>query len=171
MDRMASIELALMNEQKEAEFYAAEADRSKNPLARAMFRTLARDETEHMNRIKKLHQKLVDDGSWPDAVKIDVAGTDVKDVLNKQVSDHASGEDHNDDDLKALEKAIAFETNGEKFYGELAETCENPMEKTFFKFLSGIEREHRLSLTDTLEYLKNPESWTEKHERIRLDGA
>jgi len=171
MDRMSSIELALANEEKEMQYYSGEAKRSQNPLAKAMFETLARDEQEHMERIKGLHGKLVGEGSWPEAVCIEVAGTNVKDVLDELVGQVESKENHDGDDIKAIRQGIEFETNGEKFYAELSETCTNPQEKTFFKFLSGIEREHKLSLTDTLEYLENPESWLEGHERSGLDGA
>lgn len=171
MDRMASIELAMTNEKTEMEFYQHEAARSKNPLARAMFEILARDEQEHMTRITKLHAKLVSAGSWPETVQIEVAGTNIRDVLDGMVADTGSAEDHDDDDTRAIERAIAFETNGEKFYAELARSCANPMEQKLFAFLSGIEREHRLSLTDTLHYLQDPESWLEQHERSGLDGA
>ena len=171
MDRMSSIELAMMNEQKEMEYYAKAAERSKNALAKAMFKTLARDEAEHMKRIKGLHGKLVDGGSWPEDVSIEVAGTNVKEVLDGIVGTDGSAEGQDQDDVAALKQGIEFETNGEKFYAELSEVCDNPMEKTFFKFLSGIEREHRLSLTDTLHYLEDPESWMETHERSGLDGA
>ena len=145
MDYMASVELALKNEKTEMEFYQHEASRSKNSLAKAMFDTLARDEEEHMNRIRK--------------------------VLDQTVSKAGSSVDHDDDDLKALEKAAEFEAKGAKFYADLAATCENPMEKNFFEFLAGIEREHRLSITDSLAYLEDPEAWMMQHGRAGLDGA
>jgi rubrerythrin len=163
MDRMSSIELAMMNEQKEMEYYSRHAERSQNALAKAMFKTLARDEAEHMKRIKGLHSKLTAAGSWPLDVRIEVAGTNVKRVLEELVGTEGSAEGSTADDVAAIEQGIQFETGGEKLYAELAKVCENPMEKTFFEFLSGIEREHRLSLTDTLHYLEDPESWMEKH--------
>ena len=169
MERMSSIELALKNEKTEMEYYKAQAARSRNPLAKAMFDTLARDEAEHMARIKKLHGKLTSDGSWPEDVPIEVAGTNIKDVLEGLVGKETA--DHDDDDIEAIKKAIGFETNGEKFYRELAQVCENPKEKEFFEFLSGIEREHKLSLTETLAYLEDPEAWHAEHERAGLDGA
>ena len=171
MDRMASIELALKNEKTEMEFYLNESSRSKNPLARAMFDNLAKDEQEHMERITKLHQRLLSDGKWPEQMPIEVAGTDVKKTLDSLVSKAGSAEDHDDDDVRALEKAIAFEAKGSKFYAELAQVCDNPMERNFFSFLSRIEREHHLSLTDSLAYLKDPEAWSMERERAGLDGA
>lgn len=171
MDRMASIELALKNEKTEMEFYQREAARSRNPLARAMFETLAQDEKEHMTRIAALHDKLIKAGSWPETVKIEVAGTNIATVIDTTLDRVGSSSDHDDDDVTSIKRAIAFETNGEKFYGDLARVCENPKEKEFFSFLSGIEREHKLSLTDTLAYLVDPEAWLEQHERSGLDGA
>ena len=38
-------------------------------------------------------------------------------------------------------------------------------------FLADIEREHRISLQDSLSYLEDPESWLEASEHQGLDGA
>ena len=65
MNRMASIELAINNEKAEMAFYNNESERSRNPVAKQLFRTLAGEEEEHMTRIQKLHDRLVADGSWP----------------------------------------------------------------------------------------------------------
>ncbi len=171
MDRMSSIELALKNERTEMQYYLNESKRSKNPLAKAMFKELAKDEQEHMQRIKGLHGKLVAGGEWPEDLEIEVAGTNVKQVLDELVGVEGSAADHDDDDIKALEKAIGFESNGAAFYAELSTACENPKEQEFFAFLANIEREHHLSLTDSLAYLKDPEDWMMQHGRAGLDGA
>ncbi len=168
---MASIELALKNEQTELEFYRHEARRSKNSLARTMFENLARDEEEHMNRIRSLHQKLISSGSWPRDVPIEVRGTNVREVLDGLVQKQGSSKDHDHDDEQALEKAAKFEAQGARFYSDLAANCENPMEKNFFSFLSRVEKEHHLSVADSLAYLRDPEAWMMEHERAPLDGA
>jgi rubrerythrin len=171
MDRMSSIELALKNEQTEMEFYRHEARRSNNPLARTMFENLAKDEEEHMTRIRSLHQKLVSDGSWPEDVAIEVRGTNIREVLDGLVQERGSRQNHDRDDEQALERAAGFEAQGARFYADLADKCENPMEKNFFWFLSRIEKEHHLSVTDSLAYLRDPEAWMLEHERAGLDGA
>lgn len=171
MDRMASIELALKNEETEMHWYQNEAKRSRNPLAQSMFQNLARDEAEHMRRVKALHEKLLADGAWPEDMPIEVAGTEITKTLESRVAETGSAKDHDHDDEEALRKAIAFEGKGEQFYKDLAAACDNPQEKQFFTFLSEIEREHRLSLTDSLAYLEDPKGWIEQHERINLDGA
>jgi rubrerythrin len=171
MDRMASIELALKNEASEMAFYQDNARRSKNPLAKGIFEVLANDEREHMTRIKGLHEALLAKGTWPKDVRIEVAGTNVKDVLEGLTKGKRAGGEHDDDDVRALERSAAFEARGAKFYAELAEACENPMEKTFFRFLSEIEKEHLLSVQSSLAYLQDPESWMMGQGRSGLDGA
>ena len=66
MDRMSSIELAIRNENTEMEYYLEQVRRSRNPVAKLLFETLAADEKEHMVRIEGLHRKLTADGSWPE---------------------------------------------------------------------------------------------------------
>ncbi len=171
MDRMTSIELALKNEQTEMDFYLGEAKRSKNALARGMFETLANDEHEHMKRIRILHARLLEQGSWPRDVALEVCGTNVKKVLEGMAGRTGAEKDHDHDDVAALEKARAFEGKGTKFYADLATCCENPMEKNFFTFLSQIEREHLRSIEKTLAFFKDPASWSMERERSGLDGA
>ncbi len=171
MDRMASIELALKNEDTEMKWYLHEAQRSRNPLAKAMFQNLAKDEAEHKTRIQALHARLLRDGSWPQDMPIEVAGTDIKKTLEGMLRHKGAEAAHDHDDLVALEKAIDFEAKGARFYAELAQACQNPMERSFFEFLARIEREHHLSLADSLAYLKDPQAWMLEHERAGLDGA
>jgi rubrerythrin len=170
-DYMASLELALKNEATEMKFYQNESQRSKNPLAKKMFDLLANDEKEHMQRIRHLHEKLIADGTWPKDVPIEIKGTNVRDVLNGLTAKLDNATRHDDDDMAALEKAADFEAKGSKFYAGIADTCKNSMEKNFFMFLSRIEREHHLSLVDSISYLKDPQTWMMEHERAGLDGA
>jgi len=124
-----------------------------------------------MTRLNKLHEKLVSDGSWPKNVPLQVADTNIKAVLEDLSRIDKSSAEHDDNDLNALRQGIEFEAKGSKFYADLANTCDNPQEKKFFKFLSGIEREHMLSIKDSLFYLEDPEGWLESKERQGLDGA
>jgi rubrerythrin len=171
MDYMSSLKLALKNEAAEMKFYQNESARSKNPLAKQMFAQLADDEKEHMQRIRQLHEKLTSDGAWPRDVAIEVNDTNVRDVLNEMTKNPGAATRHDDDDMAALKKASEFEGKGAKFYADLAAECKNPMEKNFFLFLSRIEREHQLSIMDSISYLEDPKAWMLEHERAGLDGA
>ena len=171
MDRMASIELAINNEKEEMAFYNGESERSKNPVAKALFKTLAAEEEEHMTRISALHAKLVGQGAWPEDVPIEVSGSNVKAALSNFRRELSSTQEHDDDDIAALKKSIESEKGAAELYANIAKASKNPQEITFFKFLADIEREHMLSLQDSLSYLEDPESWLEADGRQGLDGA
>ena len=171
MDRISSIELAIKNENSEMEYYLGHAKRSKNAVARAMFENLAEDEKEHKTRLQGLHEKLISDGSWPKDVSITVAGTHIKSVLDNLANSSDAAADHDDDDIAALKKGAEFEEKGAKFYADLAQACDNPREATFFRFLAKIEREHMISIQDSLFYLEDPEGWMETVGHAGLDGA
>lgn len=171
MDYMASLELAMRNERTEMEFYNNQAGRSRNPLARKMFETLAAEEKEHMTRISELHEKLVADGSWPADVPLQVGDTDVRRVLEQTAKLGQSSAEHDNDDLQALQRAQEFEARGSAFYAELAAAGGSEPEQEFFRFLSRIEKEHQLSIEDSLAYLQDPQGWMMQSERSGLDGA
>ncbi len=169
--RIAALEIALTNEKREGEFYRKHAQRTKDPLGKKMFDTLADDENEHYNRILELHKKLSNEGKWPETVPLKVKDTEVKDVLKAVVEGVDTSVEADTDDLEAVRIAIEFETKGEKFYKNLRESVEDPQEQTFYGLLESIEREHRLSLQDTYDYFKDPEGWFERMEKPHLDGA
>ncbi len=155
MDRMASIELALKNERSEKSFYENEASRSRNVAAESLFELLASDEAYHMQRLRALHDKLVKEGAWPEDVEIEVKGTDIRLLLDNLFSGRRSKTDHDNDDIAALKRAIDLETEAAEFYGGLANLCSNPQEKRFFRFLSNIEHEHKVSIEQLLSYLED----------------
>jgi rubrerythrin len=171
MDRISSIELAMKNEQSEKEFYLGHARRTRNAVARFLFEALAADEDEHKRRLAKLHETLKRDGSWPDTVPIEIAGTDVRKRLASVARDAREASAHDDDDLAALREAESFEVAGAELYRGLSAACTNPQETSFFKLLSGIEREHLLSIRDSISYLEDPGAWLSSKERAGLDGA
>ncbi len=170
MDRISSIELAIKNESTEMEYYLNQARRSKNPVAKLLFQTLAADEKEHMVRLKALHERLVANGDWPEDVPLEVAGTNIKNALKSLARDHKSTTEHNADDVAALKQSAEYEKSGAQFYAELARQCTQPVEAQFFNFLAEIEREHMLSINDSLYYLEDPQGWLQRNGKTGLDG-
>ena len=170
-ERIKALEVALNNESRERDFYLKHGERTRNSLGKSMFASIASDEDEHYNRILNLHKRLIQDGKWPETVPIQVKGTEVKNILNKFVASVDTSSKADTGDTEAVKIAIDFETKGEKFYSDLAKNVDNPMEKKFYEFLASIEREHRLSLQDTLEYFQDPAGWFRIKERHHIDGA
>ena len=163
MDRISTMEFAIKNETKEAQFYRNEASRSKNSITKALFLSLAEDEEDHIVRIQKLYDTLIADGKWPEDVPIEVAGTNVIEALNEVGRELASSKEHDDDDIAALKRAVDVEKEGEALYVKLAAACENAMERDFFLFLAKIEGQHLKSVLESLLYLEDPEGWNVAH--------
>lgn len=159
MDRISTMEFAIKNETKEAQFYRNEAARSKNLITKALFESLAEDEEDHIVRIKTVHDKLIADEKWPEDVPIEVAGTNVVEALNNVGRNLASAKEHDDDDIKALQRAVDVEKEGQALYEKLAAASTNQVEIDFFLFLAKIEEQHLNSVLESLLYLEDPEGW------------
>jgi rubrerythrin len=169
-ERLNALEIALKNEMNEHHFYRKNAERTANPVGKAMFAQIAAEELEHHERLKQLAENWKKDQKWPETLPLKVQDTAVKSVLGKAIK--GAGKTAGDaDDLAAVRKAIEFEANGAKFYAELRDKSADPREKAFFGLLAGIEQEHFASLKDTEEYFVDPGAWYQKHESSGLDGA
>ena len=170
-ERLDALELALKNEMQERQFYLKNAERSVNPLGKAMFRQIADEELEHYERLQQLHAKLSQSQQWPASLPLDVKGTRIKDVL-KSVLDKVKKVPAGDvDDLAALKTAIDFEARGAAFYANLRDKSSDPIQKKFFDLLAGIEQEHYVSLKDSEHFLTDPASWYREKEHPGLDGG
>jgi len=170
-ENLNALEVALTNEMREREFYLKNAERTKNPVGKAMFNQIANEELEHYERLKEVHERWERNEKWPETVPLKVKDTIVKDVLRESVKNVDTMPERDDDDLKAIQTAIDFESKGASRYAKLRDDVSDPKEKEFFNLLAKIEHEHYLSLKDTEEYLTDPSSWYTKTERHGLDGA
>jgi rubrerythrin len=171
MDRMSSIKLAMDNEQREEDFYLAEAKRSGNPVVIRLMETLAKEEEDHKQWILTLHDKLVADGQWPEDVDIKTADSTISEELKKLDFKAEATSAHDDSDIACLKKAVAFEQDAEKFYNDLASNCDNRKEAEFFRFLAKVEHDHAQSIGNSLAYLEDLEMWFGSSEHSSMDGA
>jgi rubrerythrin len=163
MERIPSIELAIENEKREMGFYLNEAQRSLNPMAKYLFETLAADEQDHIDLLRKLHTSLVDKKKWPEEVSAKIADNNILSALKNEVKRQSSEENHVDSDVDALRKSVAFEKSAFEFYSKVADECETPIEEKFFRYLAKIEEKHMLAIKDTLFFLEDPKAWHQAH--------
>lgn len=170
-DRLDALEIALTNELREHEFYKLNAERTDNPLGKAMFEAIAKEELEHFERLKQLHEVWEKNNSWPETIPLKVNKTNVQNVLKDVLKKVAEAPRVDRDDLVAIRAAIDFECDGVMYYELLKEGSIEPNEKAFFNLLANIEHEHFCSLKDTEELLVDANSWYRIRERGGLDGA
>lgn len=169
--RLDALKVALENEMKEHKFYLKNAERTKNPVGKAMFEQIAGEEMEHYERLKQISENWEKQKKWPDTVPLKVKETVVKKVLKEAARKAPKTAKGDADDLKAVRVAIEFEAKGAEYYANLRDQVSDPKEKAFFNLLADIEHEHYVSLKETEEYLTDPASWFRKTERAGLDGA
>ena len=170
-ERLSALQVALNNEMKEHEFYMKNAERTRNPVGRAMFKQIGGEELEHYERLKQLHTNWEKDKKWPETVPLKVKDTTIKDVLKDAAQKAPKATKGDADDLKAIRIAIEFEGKGAEYYAKLRDEVSDPKEKAFFNLLANIEHEHYVSLKDTEEFMTDPVSWFRKKERTGVDGA
>ncbi len=169
--KISAIEIALNNELREQEFYTKNAQRTTSPLGKAMFEQLAKEEEGHYQVLTRLYQVWKANEKWPEEIPLVVGKTNVRNILLEYLRKIDTRERSEISDLEAVEVAISFEEKGVELYESLAREVEDEKEKAFFSLLASMEREHMLSLKDTLEYFKDPQSYFTRVERQILDGA
>ena len=170
-ERLNTLEVALNNETKEREFYLKHAERTKNPLGKAMFKQIGDEELEHYQRLKELHGKWEKQDKWPETVPLKVNNTNIKEVLINTIKSVDQTAKADAGDLEAIKVAADFEEKGTQFYQELSKAVKDPREKEFFELLAMIENEHYISLRNAEEYFADPSSWFTRTEHHGLDGA
>jgi rubrerythrin len=158
-ERLNALEVALNNEIRERDFYLKNAERSRNPVGKALFQQLANEELEHYEILKKLHETWNKNEKWPETVPLEIEGTLVTDILDTVGRELEVTSDQDDDDLAAIRTAVEFEAEGEAFYAKLRDESTDAKEREFFALLSSMEHEHYASLKDTEEFLRDPGAW------------
>ncbi|MBN2123892.1 MAG: ferritin family protein [Deltaproteobacteria bacterium] len=170
-DRLDALDIALTNELREYEFYKMNAERTDNPLGKAMFEAIAKDELEHYEKLKEIYKVWEKNNTWPETIPLKVNKTNVQNVLKDVLQKVAEAPHVDMDDLDAVRTAIAFECDGVMYYELLKESSTEPNEKAFFNLMASIEHEHFVSLKDTEELMVDPAAWFRMRERGGLDGA
>ncbi len=169
-NRIKSIEIALENETKERDFYLRHAQRTQNPVGKQMFESIAQDEQEHYNRLKQLHEELSKQGKWPEETRLVINHMNIKEVLATvpNLADKSAATDA--DDIEAVKTAIEFESKAYNFYSKLKDRAETEAERNFFDRLALVEREHMVSLKNTLLFFEDPATWYEEHEKPHFEA-
>jgi len=169
--RINALAFALENEEREREFYLANAKKTKNMAGKNMFKQIADEEKEHYDVLKALHDKWVKQKQWPATVPLKVKKSLAGSILQAMAGKKSARITGSDDDLKAIRTAIDFEARGVALYSKLEKESTDPRERAFFNLIANVERDHLLSLRDTEEFLTDPASWYQNMEKPMLDGA
>jgi rubrerythrin len=187
-ERIKSLEVALNNETQERNFYMKHREKTSNPIGKLIFATLANDESEHYQRIFQLHatlandesehyqrifqlhEKLKEEGKWPETIPLTIKGTEIKSVLQREIDAVEQLPEMDKDELEAVKIALDYEAEGVRFYENLRDNVDDPLEKEFYGMIASMEREHFLSLQDVYEHFRDLEGRDLTEEKPHFDG-
>lgn len=161
-ERVNALDVAMTNEMRERKFYLKCAERTRDPLGRAMFQQIADDELEHYRVLKELQEKRRFDAELPDTVLLKVRSTNLRNILKDVIDKMDMVSQVDDDELEAVRTAIDFEAKGEAYYAKLRDEVTDLKEKAFFDLLANMEHQHYLILKETEAYFTDPDSWFSK---------
>ena len=168
-----SLKLAIKTEEDGRAMYLAAAEKVTNPLAQATMKQLAKEETIHIEVIKKFYDSLnagLDSGV--DKIMEQAMNYDLR---KKTIFETARGRmdaavEADPDAIDAYHAALKFEEDGANMYKELSGKTTDPVAKKLYDFMFEQESEHYRILDESLNYLENPNQWFIGEEKPHFEG-
>lgn len=153
-------------------FYLEMEGKTKNALAKKVFSSLAKDEQDHTNAIKKFSENILGNNDLPDMGTVITrdhkqGDESVFGVSPRQLGQKAGLEDS---DIGGYRIAMQMERDGYNFYKECRDRASDEKIKKLFQFLIEEESAHYQALDESYEYLTHPDDWFAREERPIFEG-
>lgn len=150
---------AIKQENEGIKFFIEAAEKTTNPLGKAMFKSFIEDEKEHIRRIKMMTTGMIE----PEESIGELNPDNPRERL-KTIFEEMSGEIDNEvttdaNDLDAIKIALNIERKVYKFYETASSESTNVREKELYKFLAKEEIIHFQILKNAYTHLSNINSW------------
>jgi len=123
------------------DYYRGLAETLTDPLAKALFRSLAEEEKGHITRVREIYEELKAKPGWPPASTMVARAAGTLDVFENEA--FSKGKLSPDATLReALAKAIELEQDGIDFYAVRLSQASCEAETEFFRHLIAEEERH-----------------------------
>ena len=166
-----ALEKALQMEMEGREFYHKTGQKSDNPLAKKLFQRLAEEENVHIRKINEIHYAVKSKAGWPEEETIFKHERSLRSVFKEAIESMDREVEVSSSEVEALKTAMNMEDKSYSYYNSRAEEAASSAEKSFYQALTAEERGHYLTLSDSYEYLIDPQGWFTKSEHPSLDGG
>jgi len=156
---------ALQLERDGRMFYLDVAEKATDESVRKMFESLADDELDHAEWIRKMEP-----GADAATASRDLYGRlrhIFADVPEQRLRKLAQSES----DVNAINAALDVEKASVEAYEQWADDTEDDAVENLCRTLAGIERFHILVLNNTLEYFERTPDWFMKEEQWNFEGG
>ena len=166
------LEEAIKFEEEGMAFFKEREKSAPSAIERSVFASLAADEAGHRAYLVKMRDKMLAENSI-EALQLEADDDHrpVRDIFEGAMSAVADTDPYSTDELEILRGALEVERRGYKMYSEAAKGVTTPKAKETFEHLAREEQEHFRLLSNTLDYLSDPEGFHGFDESPMLDGA
>lgn len=164
---MSAIEL----EKEGLAFYSQAAERTHNELGKRIFRSLEKDEINHVRTIQAIYEALHHGHAWPSTQELPASQADLRAMIESFAADHKEGLHAATDDLSAIDIGLDFERRSVAFYMEQSDRATTARDREFVKRLLAEEQLHWNALSELKSFLLDPASWFQVRERSMFDGG
>jgi rubrerythrin len=162
---MNPIEIAIRMETDGIKFYNEAAEKTRNPVGKKMFLTIAEDEKRHLETLSQIFKGLsISCKDFSPMKNIKTVFALMKDEMLKRVQATM-------DELEAFKIAMQMEKEGLEFYTKAASEATTEKEKTLFEALIKEEQDHYNIFANTYFFLSDTGSWFMWEEHSIVDGG
>ncbi len=136
-----TLEEAIRFEVEGRDFFLKAADQTKNYFAKLIFQVIAEDELDHIERVKKIYEHLLQSEKQEPTPPVPKVSR-LKNVFVQAKEQMDSKAVVNADEMEAIRLAVQLEIRGHEFYKRLSEEATRLFEKTFYQQLAQEESAH-----------------------------
>jgi rubrerythrin len=163
---------AIAFEEEGIRFFNQKAGTAGSDLERRIFQSLAKDEVGHREHLMKMREELLRTNNLEVlAHHDDHQHRGPREIFETALAGAQNPYDYVPADLEIIRGAMQVERRGYTMYAEAARTVESPLARDLFLHLAEEEQHHYQLLSNTHDYLENPEKWHGYDESPMLDGG
>ena len=166
------LEEAIKFEEEGMAFFKEREKSAPSALERSVFSSLAADEAGHRAYLVKMRDKILAENNV-ELMELDSDDDhrNPRDIFEGAMESVADTDPYSADELEILRGALEVERRGYKMYSEAAKNVASTKPREIFEHLAREEQEHFRLLSNTLDYLSDPEGFHGFDESPMLDGG
>ena len=162
---MNALEMAMKMETDSIKFYSEAAAKTKYPVGKKMFLTIAEDEKRHLQMISELIKGLEVTAKDVSPMK------NVKSVFEAMQAEMMRKAAATTDELEAFKIAMTMEKEGKEFYKKTLAGAKKEKEKALLERLILEEEQHYAIFANTHQFLADTGNWFMWEERGIVEGG
>ena len=162
---MDALEMAMKMETDAISFYTEASQKTRYPVGKKMFLTIAEDEKRHLAMITQIVKGL-------QITHADVSPLrNVKTVFESMKQEMMKKIEATNDELEAFKVAMRMEKEGMEFYIKTLAASKKDKERALLERLIGEEQQHYDIFANTHQFLADTGNWFMWEERGIVEGG